>query len=120
MPSTIYFSDFGLALSSQFELAAVEQAFFDQHKNYDVGCGAVNLFHSIITSQYGKEHWIDKLRLYLNGEGCAFGDYTERIIRKHASIAILMDDFLTVLQNGDKNTLFPASQLAEKLAALSD
>nr|WP_080946773.1 hypothetical protein [Orientia tsutsugamushi] len=52
----LYLSDFGLALSSKFDLTAAETKFLKQHQSYDQACSAVNLLHCIITSLFGKEH----------------------------------------------------------------
>jgi len=41
----IYLSDFGLALSSKFDLTPAETEFLKQHQSYDQACAAVNLLH---------------------------------------------------------------------------
>ncbi len=64
----IYLSDFGLSLSSKFDLTPAETEFLKQHQSYDQACAAVNLLHCIIKSLFGKEHWEIRLREYLVGE----------------------------------------------------
>jgi hypothetical protein len=61
----LYLSDFGLALSSKFDLSTAEKEFLKQHQSYDEACAAVNLLHCIITSFFGKEHWEARLCEYL-------------------------------------------------------
>ena len=34
----LYLSDFGLAISSEFDLTVAEKEFLDKHKNYDIYC----------------------------------------------------------------------------------
>src|SRR5205823_3267122 len=45
----LYFADFGLALSSEFELSETERLFFDAHKNYDL-CHSLEYFLYVIFS----------------------------------------------------------------------
>lgn len=44
----LYLTDFGLALSSMFELSEIEMNFFKLHQTYDNACASVNLLRSII------------------------------------------------------------------------
>lgn len=63
--TSLYFSDFGLALSSKFDLGRKETEFLHNHHNYDSCSVAVNFLHCIITSLFGKEQWEIKLQEYL-------------------------------------------------------
>ncbi len=64
----LYLSDFGLALSSRFDLTPAETQFLKQHSSYDQACAAVNLLHCIITSLFGKERWEIRRMEYLPNE----------------------------------------------------
>lgn len=114
----LYLSDFGLALSSKFDLTPAEIEFLKQHQSYDQACAAVNLLHCIITSLFGKEHWEIRLREYLAGELGNVTPAMNTIINRYAPIALLMDEFFQKLQKEIKSTPYPAAQL-EKLMRTS-
>ena len=114
----LYLSDFGLALSSKFDLTPAETEFLKQHHSYDQACAAVNLLHCIITSLFGKEHWEIRLHKYLAGELSNVPPAINTIINRYAPIALLMDEFFQKLQKQIKSTPYPATQL-EKLLRTS-
>jgi hypothetical protein len=114
----LYLSDFGLALSSKFDLSTEETEFLKQHQSYDQACAAVNLLHCIITSLFGKEHWEIRLREYLSGELSNVPPAINTIINRYASTTLLMDEFFQKLQKESKSTPYPAAQL-EKLLRTS-
>lgn len=111
----IYLSDFGLALSSKFDLTPAETEFLQQHQSYDQACAAVNLLHCIITSLIGKEHWETRLREYLAGERGNVPPAMNTIINRYAATALLMDEFFQKLQKESKSTPYPAAQLKKFL-----
>ena len=115
----IYLSDFGLALSSKFDLTPAETEFLKQHQSYDQACAAVNLLHCIITSLFGKEHWEIRLCEYLVGELSNVPPAINTIINRYAPIALLMDEFFQKLQKESKSTPYPATQLEKLLRAIS-
>jgi serine/threonine protein kinase len=114
----VYLSDFGLALSSKFDLTLGETEFLKQHQSYDQACAAINLLHCIITSLLGKEHGEIRLREYLVGERSHVPPAINTIINRYAPIALLMDEFFQTLQKESKSTPYPAAQL-EKLLRTS-
>lgn len=105
----VYISDFGLALSSKFDLTKPEMTFFHTHCHYDRCATIVNLLHCIITNLFDKDHWELRLKEFLND--------TERpppfmpLIRGYAPIALMMDEFYQKLQKESKSTPYPATQL---------
>ena len=107
----IYLSDFGLALSSKFDLIPAETEFLKQHHSYDHACTAVNLLHWIITSLFGKEHWEIRLHKYLAVELNNVPPAINTIINRYAPIALLMNEFYQKLQKDSKSTPYPATQL---------
>ncbi len=113
----LYLSDFGLALSSKFDLTLAETEFLKQHESYDQACAAVNLLHCIVTALFGKEHWEIRLRKYLAGELKNAPPIVDTIINRYAPVALLMDDFFQQLQKKSKLTPYPAGQL-EKLLSI--
>src|ERR1700733_262550 len=74
---TIVVSDFGLALSSEFDLSKVEVEFLNNHRTYDRCASIISLLHCIVASLFGKEGWATRLRSYINGEGEEFGEFGE-------------------------------------------
>ncbi|MDX2049588.1 MAG: hypothetical protein SFT93_00190 [Rickettsiaceae bacterium] len=114
----IYLSDFGLALSSKFDLTPAEKEFLKQHQSYDQACAAVNLLHCIITSVFGKEHFEIRLREYLAGE-LNNVSAINTIINRYAPIALLMDEFFQKLQFERKSTPYPATQVEKLLRTIS-
>jgi thiamine kinase-like enzyme len=115
----LYLSDFGLALSSKFDLTLAETEFLKQHQSYDQACAAVNLLHCIITSLFGKEHWEIRLREYPTGELSKAPQIINTIINRYAPMALLMDEFFQKLQKESKSTPYPATQLEKLLRAIS-
>jgi hypothetical protein len=115
----LYFSDFGLALSSKFDLSNIDRDFLNHHQSYDQACAAVNLLHCIITSLFGKEQWEIRLREYLAGELGDVSPEIAAIINRHAPIALIMDEFFQKLKKESKLTPYPATQLEALLATSS-
>ncbi|MBS0290310.1 MAG: laccase domain-containing protein [Proteobacteria bacterium] len=114
----LYFSDFGLALSSQFELTQAESDFLKTHHNYDQSCAAVNLLHCIITTIFGKEQWEVELQKYAGNQQNILSPPIDSIIKKYAPIALIMDEFFQQLQKNSKLTSYPVDSL-EKLLQLT-
>lgn len=104
----LYFSDFGLALSTQFELTQPEQDFLKNHIHYDEACAAVNLLHCIITTLFEDKQWEIQLREYINSKNEILTPTVNAIIRKHAPLALVMDTFFEQLQKESKLTPYPA------------
>jgi hypothetical protein len=103
----LYLSDFGLALSSKFDLSVEEIEFFKQHQSYDQACAAVNLLHGMITSFFPGEPWEMRLRDYLAGRLGELPPVMASMIKQHAPVALLMDEFFQQLQKDSKQTPFP-------------
>lgn len=109
----LYFADFGLALSSRFELAADERAFLNGHLSYD---------HSYVMSQLIRHHLLDQdaahdlrgnsaydafLRAWTSGRRAADTPReVAALLDRHAETAVLVDDFHRRLLNESKQTPF--------------
>lgn len=115
----LYFSDFGLALSTQFDLDDDERAFIKKHYNYDQACAAVNLLHSITTTQYGKDNWEIKLKEFVRNQENKCSIYQRTIVKKYASIALTMDKFFQKLQKESKKTIYPSEEIDQMLSAIN-
>ena len=111
----VYFADFGLALSSAFELSAQEAAFLSNHLDYD---------HPFTASHLLRHHLPDGIRGDLTHQEFLqewiAGRPTEgvppelaAIIDRHARAAVVLDDFHDRLLNESKRTPFPAAEIEQ-------
>ncbi len=86
----LYFADFGLALSSRFDLSREESAFFRRHESYDRCYTATQLVH-----------WLGSADLPAAAA---------RRVNRHAPVALVMRDFLRRLQTS-KTTPYPLAAI---------
>ncbi len=114
----LYLTDFGLSLSSKFDLTAAETTFFTQHKSYDQVCAVVNLLQCIVTTFFGKEQWELCLREIIASEVDMLPAGMNATLKRYAPIAMVLDDFFQKLNKVDKFALYPAREL-EKLLLLA-
>jgi hypothetical protein len=109
----LYFSDFGLAMSNQFDLSAKEIEFFNIHiNNYDRNHASLYLVHSVITNLFGKENWRQKLKAYLQDAKMDMPKPCAQVINKHGRTAQTMDEFLQELKQSPSTTIYPTKALA--------
>lgn len=107
----LYFSDFGLAISTQFELSAEEIRFFQLNQSYDRFYAVVHLIRFIMMTVYGPEQWQSKLSDALTGKNDQLSQELLAFIRPLVPITLLMDDFFDKLIHESKLTLYPAKEL---------
>ncbi|WP_406314040.1 protein kinase family protein [Streptosporangium sp. NBC_01639] len=109
----LYFADFGLALSAGFELTAAEAAFLSEHLDYD---------HCYTTAHLLRHHLLDDLRGDIDHQAflrewvagrqpCEVPPATAAIIDRHASAAIVLNEFHHRLVKKSKRTPFPATEI---------
>ncbi|MBK2085730.1 protein kinase [Francisella adeliensis] len=127
--SRLYYSDFGLALSSQFQLSMEEKKFFYKNITYDKSSGILYLLNCIITSISKRRNIIlddvssftNKLNQYkrmlnheikeiISSEPASL----DMILKDYMPIAIKMDEFYYCLMKKDKSTQYP-NNVFEKL-----
>ncbi|WP_371793458.1 protein kinase family protein [Streptomyces sp. NBC_01471] len=109
----LYFADFGLALSSSFELSAVEVEFLSNHLAYDHCHTARHLLRHHLPERLrgGTEHE-EFLREWVTGrrpEGVR--PEIAAIIDRHARTAVVMGEFRRRLLTESKRTSFPAAEI---------
>ncbi|MGW0885945.1 protein kinase family protein [Streptomyces sp. NPDC002671] len=115
----LYFADFGLALSSRFDLSADESNFLADHRAYDRCYTASHLL------QY---HLLDDVRgdtereVFLHDwiAGRRPGDIPPEItaiIDRHARPTVVVDAFFRRLFTESKQTPFPAAEIERQLGA---
>jgi serine/threonine protein kinase len=114
----IYFSDFGLALSSQFDLTKAEFDFLNTHRAYDRCATIVNFLHCVITHLFGKDQWEVRLKEYMNGKFPELAPSIDVMIKQYAPIALTMDEFYRKLQKESKLIPYPATHLKSLLAGI--
>ncbi|HHF0570414.1 TPA: protein kinase domain-containing protein [Legionella anisa] len=114
----IYLSDFGLALSKNFDLSMTEHNFVKDQENYDRCSYSVNLLHGVLTTYAGKDHWDKTLSDYLaNKQSIKLPDKINEILSKNAPIAEKMHTFYKEIQK-DKSTPYPSNHMKEMLEIL--
>lgn len=119
----VYFTDFGLALSSDFDLTEDEHAFLANHTSYDRCASIASFVHCMVTSLLGQDQWETQLRNYLNNGKDSLEEIPPSVataINQYAPIALVFrDEFFRNLQNKTKTTPYPATSL-ERLLAKTD
>ena len=106
----LYFSDFGLATSSQFALSKEELQFFQNHQNYDRCYVVTTLTSWIISRVFGKDRFDEVLNDYANGKTplllpAALTPYLSSIVKRYARITLKMNTFFKTLREEKKKLL---------------
>lgn len=115
----LYFTDFGLALCSRFELSKAECEFLEQHQNYDKCCTVTSFLHALMVTLFCKDYWEKILKEDTVGQSMeTLTPSTAEIITRDAPIAIVMRDFHHKLRTQSKTTPYPAQEL-ERLCAIA-
>jgi len=109
----VYFSDFGLSTSLAFDLSHEEKAFFNHNQSFDQAAVFLNLLHTIITTYYGHDEWIQNLKKYIDGHYDKLS--VDPFIQKYADLAFVMDGFYMKLQKESKETAYPARMIGDLL-----
>ncbi|MDH6125650.1 protein kinase family protein [Kitasatospora sp. GP82] len=117
----LYFSDFGLALSSRFELSPEEADFLARHRGYDHGYTAAHLVnHHLVERVRGSLDRRRFVREWAEGrrpEGVPAA--MASVLTRHARTAVVMDEFHRRLCDESKEVPYPAAELA-RCAAVPD
>jgi hypothetical protein len=118
----LYFSDFGLALYTQFELSEEESDFFKKNHNYDQCYIMAYFVEWLLTELFGAENWAIGnynaiLHEYAAGKGRPLLPVIEAIIMRYAPIAVVMNEFFLKLKES-KATLYPTSELERVYATV--
>ncbi|MCU1641397.1 MAG: uncharacterized protein JWN03_1672 [Nocardia sp.] len=115
----LYFGDYGLSLSSGFDLSPEEAAFFDQNQSYDLGFTATYLVNWLLTALYGLEGRDTRaamVRVIAEGkppEGIPAGAAT--VLTRHAPIAAAMSAFTRAFQQESRSTPYPDEEIRRLL-----
>ncbi|MFC9871441.1 protein kinase family protein [Nocardia salmonicida] len=119
----LYFADYGLSLSSGFDLSPQETAFFDQNQSYDRGFTTTYLTNWLLTALYGlrrgdRETRAAMVRVIAEGkpphgvpEGAA------ALLTRQAPIATAMSAFTLAFQQTSRSTPYPDEEIRRLLDA---
>jgi hypothetical protein len=110
----LYFADYGLAISSRFELSKEELAFFERHQDYDRRYTAMYISQWLVTALFGGGRYEreSRLRAYARGEAPTGMPATAAaILARDAPTAVAMTEFLNTLQHESRQAPYPAKPL---------
>jgi hypothetical protein len=112
----LYFADYGLAVSSRFELSQDESRFFARHLTYDRCYTATHLVRWLVTALYGYqgENRDALVRKYSEGERPrGIPEAAAAILARHAPLAAVMSDFYRKLQRHSRDTPYPLEKIRQ-------
>ncbi|MEV7068555.1 serine/threonine-protein kinase [Streptomyces collinus] len=116
----LYFTDYGLALSSRFDLSPSETQFFELHRTYD-RCYTVSwLVNWLITALYGYERneRVALIHACADGKKPPDGSPSARaILSRHAPLAAVLTDFYLKIQEESRESPYPLEALHRVLEA---
>lgn len=125
--SFLYFTDFGLALSSSYQLSEEEIIFLKDHKFYDHCNIIMALIYTIITHYCNKNKegisyssWLLYLHDYLIGKTPLLPSCLDIFIKNYAPIAQTMDTFYKNLRTKSKHTPYPKQLLEHLLTSIQE
>jgi hypothetical protein len=115
----LYFADFGLALSSAFDLSAEEAGFLSHHLSYDRVYTASHLLrYHLLEGLRGDTEHEAFLREWVTGRRPdGVRPEIAAIIDRHAGAAVVLDEFHRRLLVETKRTPFPAAEIDQALRA---
>jgi hypothetical protein len=117
----VYFADFGLALSRDFELSAREREFLADHLVYDRSYAPTHLLrHHLPEEVRGGAGPGDFLRAWVAGRRPgSVPSGLAGVIDRHAPHAVVLDDFHHRLLTRSKRTPFPAAEVRRALLTVA-
>jgi hypothetical protein len=110
----LYFADYGLAISSRFELSQEEVDFFDRHRTYDRCYSVTYLVNWLVTALYGYERddREAQVRAYSQGEPpTGIPEAAAAILARYAPLTAVMADFFRKLQHESRETPYPLEEI---------
>ncbi|CAL9662291.1 hypothetical protein SUDANB15_07028 [Streptomyces sp. enrichment culture] len=112
----LFFTDYGLAISSRFELTRDEADFFDQHRTYDQCYTVTHLVNWLAVALYG--HDTEERKAFVRT--CAEGTSPEGIpaavaavLVRYAPVAAVMGGFSHQFQQESRATPFPLEAIRQ-------
>ncbi|GAA2568332.1 hypothetical protein GCM10010398_67590 [Streptomyces fimbriatus] len=106
----LFFADYGLAISSRFELTQDEAGFFDQHRTYDRCYTVTHLVNWLAAALYGYGPEERKAFVRTCAQGVSPGEVPAAIaavLVRYAPVAAVMGDFYRRFQQESRATPYP-------------
>ncbi|MDT0317070.1 protein kinase family protein [Streptomyces millisiae] len=106
----LFFADYGLSISSRFELAQDEVDFFEQHRTYDRCYAVTHLVNWLAVALYGYEPEERRAFVHACARGVTPGDVPAAVaaaLVRHAPVAAAMGDFYRRFQRESRATPHP-------------
>jgi hypothetical protein len=130
----LYFADYGLAISSRFDLSQEEADFFDRHQTYDRCYSVSYLVNWLVTAlhgrgqghgcghrhecgrecgrEYGRDDREAQVRAYAQGERpTGIPEAAAAILTRHAPLTAVLADFFRKLQHESRETPYPLGEI---------
>ncbi|MEV6772037.1 protein kinase family protein [Nocardia sp. NPDC051030] len=114
----LYFADYGLALSSGFDLSPQESAFFHQNQSYDRAFTANYLVIWLLTALYGLRGEDRTAMVRAIADGKPPQDIPEQAaaaLTRHAPLAAAMSTFTHAFQQDSRSTPYPDEEIRRLL-----
>ncbi len=114
----LFFTDFGLAFSSRFDLARAEAEFFGQHRVYDRCYAVTHLVNWLTVALLG--HGPEERRAFVRAcaEGARPGQMPASIadvVTRYAPVAAVMGDFCRQFRTEGRTAPFPFAAIRRRL-----
>ncbi|MDX2854049.1 protein kinase family protein [Streptomyces sp. PA03-3a] len=110
----LFFADYGLAISSRFDLSKEEADFFAEHQTYDRCYSVTHLVIWLVTALYGYRG--EERSAFVRA--CAQGERPKgippqvaAILTRHAPLAAVMTDFYRKFQLESRQTPYPMEEI---------
>lgn len=106
----LFFADYGLAISSRFELTQAEADFFDEHRSYDRHYTATHLVNwlAVALFGYGPEERQALVRSCADGEPPGgIPAPVAALLARYAPVAAVVGDFYRQFQRESRATPYP-------------
>ncbi len=119
----LFYCDFGLALSEQFDLEKEEVDFLKHHRSYDRCVSIVSLVQALMLHFYGEGKWLSHLHAFINSNEARperMTPFLESRIKAYAPIAFRLSEFYQQLDTETKSAIYPAEALEQTLKEVDD
>jgi hypothetical protein len=111
----LFFADYGLAISSRFDLSKEEADFFAEHRSYDRSYTATHFVLWLTTALYG--YGREEREAFVRA--CAQGEHpmgipprAAAILTRHAPLAAVMTDFYRKFQLESRQARYPLAEIS--------
>ncbi|AZK95983.1 MULTISPECIES: protein kinase family protein [Streptomyces] len=114
----LYFTDYGLALSTRFDLSPAERGFAARHRGHDQAYTMSYLVNWLVTAVHGRGRQEREALIRACAEGKEPPEGPEavrEVIRRHAPTAAVVTEFYGKLLEGALDTPYPDAELDRTL-----